>query len=317
MTMDPDVLQHTLEDLQSRIAARRKVPAHLKQLKQQHKECIAEQRMLARLVDDEKADVNKLERFSVTSLFLQLMGRKRDRLELEHQEYVAAALKYNACLNMLETLQYEILLLTDKYAELSALEERYQDLLQTKERMLHKAFPAIAAKIMRYDDVIRKKRLVIVEIDEALKAGMHARTKVRSLLKELDKVAEWVRYQSGHAVMGRAGRKQFVDRVGKKAVDAGATLNTFEIELKDVFKSLHIRDIFDRRGLEGFLDVFHDNLMTDWIVKSNLSHTRNNLTGAMDKINGMLATLRKEKRTKTGEIRDIAKHREELILRHK
>ena len=317
MNEDLAALQHVLEDLHLRITARRKLPAHLKQLKAQHKQYVKEKRKLEKLVAREQEDVNKLNRLSVTSLFYQLSGRKRERLELEHQEYVAAALKYNACLNMIETLQYEIILLADMYAELPNLEAQYDQWIKKKERLVRKSYPKIATRIMRFDESIAHKHQVVAEIDQALKAGMRARSRLRGLLKELDKIARWIKSYGGEGQMGSAGRKQFVDRVGKKVVDTGVMLNSFEIELRDVFKSLEIRDIFDLRGFQGFLDVFHDNLITDWVVKSNLSNTRNNLTAAMDKVSGLLASLRSEKKDQNKDIRDIQKLREELILRHK
>ena len=282
-------------------------------------ECYAEledQRKLShelyRILKKEEADVNKLEAMSVRAVFRHFLKNKDEQLEIEHQEYVVAALRYNECIDSVALLEYEIDLLERLLAREPELEERYKELLIKKELAVKESYPHIATQLNNLDYKITRRRMELKEIDEALKAGMAAKAKLLEVHKLIERVEGWGQW----GYVSNYSKSSFVDRARKIAVETKRALLKFESELKDVYKNLDVRDDLTLDAFDHFLSIFYDNMVTDWIVQSNLKHTQNSLFGTSAKAERLLASLRHEKQRTAHTISDFQLQKRNLITTH-
>jgi len=292
---------------------RRKLPGHIEALEKDRSRLNKQLRHLKRVLKKEEADVNKLQRFSVKSLFYRFLKSQERQLEIELQEYVVAALRYNECLEALELLEFELAVLEQKVEEIPQLENHLDRLLIQKERLLKQDFPEIATLLHALDLKVLQHANAVNEVDEALKAGMRARAQLRKLTKELGRVRQWGHW-SNDLSQGRLARKTVADRAYKTAIVAQANLKSFERELHDVFNQLHIADSFNLDSFENFLNSLYDTMITDWMMQRNLRYTSSNVSSSIAKVDRLLMSLKQVKQEKRERIRRLKKEQRVIIL---
>jgi hypothetical protein len=193
------------------------------------------------------------------------------------------------------------------------LESRRNALLAKKELALKETYPEIATMLGNIDYRMTVRRIELKEINEALKAGERARLKLIEIKNLLDKVEGWGAW-GGTQYMSKYSKTPFVDRARKTAVETRMELRKFEQELKDVYTNLHIKDDFTIQAFDHFLGIFYDNLITDWIVRNNLRHTQNSISGTYAKVDRLMASLKHEKGVLERALDDFEKQKLNLIV---
>ncbi len=106
MENDLQSIQNDLDLLSDKLTTRARSKenfetCHLKNLE-------AERKPLIQILRKEKADVNKLYAMSVNMLFRHFLKNTELQLEIEHQEYVVATLRYNEFINAFNLPDYEL-----------------------------------------------------------------------------------------------------------------------------------------------------------------------------------------------------------------
>ena len=80
--------------------------------------------------------LNRLEEGGITSLFYSILGNKVEKLDKERQEYLAAKLKHENCVNELENLEIEIKRIKLKISRIGKSRKRIQTILNAKSAKL-------------------------------------------------------------------------------------------------------------------------------------------------------------------------------------
>lgn len=107
-SMDLTDPRRELERLREELAALRRDQALAETLRQQEWQCQREAERLRLSWDKEQADVDRLDRVSLSSLLANLSGRKAERLEKEEAEALAARLRYQSAQQQLEEVRREL-----------------------------------------------------------------------------------------------------------------------------------------------------------------------------------------------------------------
>ncbi|MDX1476838.1 MAG: hypothetical protein R3301_03995 [Saprospiraceae bacterium] len=313
MTSEITTLQARLEEIAGQLAACRKIPGHLNRLYKQIRKKSQAYRHAERILQKEEADVNKLQRASVKSLFYRFLKSQERQLDIELQEYVAAALDYNACLEEIELLEFEISVLEDKLEQLPELEKEWESLIERKAALIQQHYPEVARRLRILDHSAYKIMLERREIDEAIIAGAKAKSLLKSIYRYLTRIKGWGAWQDGQGRYAPYAKKSLIDKARKKAVQADVALQQFDKELSDVFKKLKISQKFRVDAFRHFLDIFYNNLITDWIVQRNLKNTMHNVEAVIDSTQRYLDSLKEEKQTREDKLKDIEQKKEDLI----
>ena len=306
--------REALVGLAARLASCEKVPDHLKRLKRTLRRVKSELRKAKEIVRKEEADVNKLRHASVNAIFPRFLKSKKRQMEIELQEYVTAALNYNACLDQLEMIEFEMAIFERKLGELPALRALWAKELESLKSAIRKSHPEIARQYAHYEDQIQSEQKVIAEIDQAIAAGARCRKYLKAISSQLDKVDSWGRWPRTRGPYSLEAKSALIDKARASALRTTGALAIFEHELKDVFKTLAIADAFSLESFDHFLDTFHDNLVTDWVVQKDLRNSINNVTMAIAKVNRFIGTLRSEKRNHVNTVKQLTNLSHDLML---
>lgn len=274
-----------------------------------------EVRMLEQQMRKEFEDIENLEKLGMKALFYKVLGSQEEQLEKERQEYLQASLKYDQVRKNLELLEFEYNILKKKSGNLATIEQKLNDLSTKQEKELINMPGAAAQEIKKiYLQIDQQERLKI-DIAEAIKAGLKALECIDAVIAGLQQAHNWGQWDmSGRNPMSNHLKYSAIDKAKDWAYESNRQLKVFEKELLDVYKQipedfqLHI-DSFNR-----FIDVFFDNLITDWIIQQKIYNALNNTLNIRDKVVRMIKTLEAENPKVIQNISALEQRKKEFIL---
>lgn len=282
---------------------KRKIEVHLEALEKNLKKQEIEARRQLRIVDQEEEDIHKLEKLNLRSIFQKVLGNPEEELEKQRQEYLMAAMQYQGIKKNIKALKFEKQVLEKQLSGLfnaelafdkiySRVKETYKNLLDEKSK--HK-IKKIDLQILNHEERIK-------EIREAIRAGKKAEKILIKIIKDLSEIKQWGNpflsnkslsvYGKGH--YSSYGKKKFVNLAKEDAQKANILLEHFEIEILDIYKQFKLDYRNYIKSFSNFLEIFYDNLITDWIVKKNIDNTTHAMETIHDKVNRINAMLKNE-----------------------
>jgi hypothetical protein len=220
-------------------------------------------------LDQEKVDVEKLERISLTALFYSVLGSREQQLEKERQELLSAQLLYQQTKYQVESLRQEQASLLQRLNKLTGIEPEYELLLSEKEQLLRQSNQTVAKELIALSEQIANLDTEIKEMTEAITAGIQVVSGLDQVIKSLESAENWGAWDiMGGGLISTAIKHSRIDDARSGVNDVQVKISQFKRELADVRKNVELQ--IDIGELASFADFFFDGLIVDWIVQSRI-----------------------------------------------
>jgi len=295
----------------------KKAEIRLKELSNDINQSRQEMVVLEKLVQKEFEDVENLEKMGMKALFHKVLGNQEAQLEKERQEYLQVSLKYDQVRKSIELLEFEQNILQKKSGSISAIEARLNELSRIQEKELINMQGEGAMEIRKINSQIETQQRLKIDVNEAAKAGVKSLECIDGVVAGLQQAHKWGQWDmSGRNPMSNHLKYTAIDKAKDWAYEANRQLKLFEKELLDVYRQipqdfqLHL-DSFNR-----FIDVFFDNLITDWIIQQKIYNALNNTLNIRDKVVRMLKTLETETPRIDQNIEELEISKKQFILNY-
>lgn len=273
---------------------KKKIEGHLVNLEKRIKHQKKEVKHLQRVVDKEEDDVIELQKLSLHSIFTKLLGTKEHELEKQRQEYLMAALKWQGAKKSLEALKFEKVVLEKQLSGLFNAEIKFDNVFNKFENTLTQSLEdKTKLKLKKLDLRILNHEERIKEIREAIQAGKKAEKILVKIIKDLSEIKSWgnpfLNQKKSRTIYGKGkhasyGKRNFVSLAKKDAQKANILLEHFEIEILDIYKQFKLDYRNYIKSFSDFLEIFYDNLITDWVVKKSIDNTIHAMETIHDKV---------------------------------
>ncbi|MHB8971286.1 MAG: hypothetical protein ACYC4N_12635 [Pirellulaceae bacterium] len=282
-----DQINEGLLRAKEQVRAKRKLEAMLRETQQvlddAHQRCNAHRRRL----EAEKADVDKLEGLGLTALFYTILGTKREHLQKEKEEYLAARLKYESAAKTVEEVLEEVQGLRTELGEFTSSEAEYERLLDEKERLLAQAGGDRAKQLLGFSERLADFSAKHKELREALEAGGQASAALQQVQSDLHSAANWGTWDLlGGGLLVTMAKHSRIDAAREHAHTAQRHLRSFQKELADADKRLGVS--LDIGVFVTFADYFFDGLIADWIMQSKIQNASSTCSSAISKVSAVL-----------------------------
>jgi len=260
-----------LFQLKERVEEKKRLETQLKKTLHDNSKTKERLAQLSAQLKKELNDVKQLEEDGITSLFYSILGNKVEKLDKERQEFLAAKLKHENCINELNKLEIEIKRIKSKITELGDPETKYKTLLNAKSAQL---------KLTRDDRFIKYERLLEnhlqqkSELNEAIEAGEMALKGLRLAIQALRKAKNWGIYDMvGGGLLATAVKHSKMDEAKSLIQDVQVWLRKFKRELSDVNIVTNEDLTIQLSSFSTFADYFFDNLIFDWVVQDKINRS--------------------------------------------
>ncbi|MEM6966385.1 MAG: hypothetical protein AAF573_16600 [Bacteroidota bacterium] len=313
-----DNFQKQLNKILNKYQDFERIQKHLSSLDKQLKNGYKELDKLNRMLEKQGQDVEQLEKLSLKGIFHKMLGSKNEQLDKERQEYLQVALKRNEHKKSLELLEYEKGILEEKMSKLKNIPAQAEALIKQREHNLMRSGTPVGMRILTISKQIDESKRLKREIAEAIEAGGAA----VEVLNEMESYLRSARNWGNWDVMGGRGMTTYVkhsniDRARARLHKAQHLLNRFEDELRDVYNPRQLNLSLNLDSFTRFIDIFFDNLISDWIVQQRIRNALSNVQAVRDRASRLVGTLDMDDKDLTMKIKQLEKEKKQLIMNYK
>lgn len=281
-----------LQKLQEKAAQKKSVEAKLRELKAQKDELNNRVYVFKKTMRREQADVDRLERTSLSSVFYAMLGKKEEMLDKEKVEAYAAKVKCDSAVEELKVLEDDLQQREAQLRDLIDCEQQYHALLQEKREAIKATDSLDAERIIQIEQQIAEQKNHKKEIKEAISAGTLALGTAISIVSSLDSAQSWGTYDlvNGGLIAGMA-KHSYLDEAQNKVITLQSQLRKFKTELTDV--TIHAEMKVNVDGFLRFADYFYDGLFADWAVLDRIGRSKSSVMAVKTKIESALSKLKR------------------------
>jgi hypothetical protein len=299
-----DELNLRLTQTKERIRSKQKLEAMLAQVQAALRQSEARSSELKERLASEKADVDKLESLSLTGMFYSVLGTKREHLDKEKQEHLAAKLKYDESVEAVTDLQTERTRLQQELESYQSVEHDYSRLIKEKESLLASSQDPRADRLLRFTEQLADLASDEKELTEAVQAGESALRALRDVQSDLRSAANWGTWDMlGGGMLSTMAKHSKIDSARQRAHTAQRQLRRFQEELADAGQRLNVS--LEIGGFSKFADFFFDGLIADWVVQSKIREASSACSSALSRVSSAVGECQRR-------LTDIKREREEV-----
>lgn len=280
----------TLRGLQAKSQRKKHLSVSLEEMKKQKKPLEQKLKLLKISAYNEEVDVYNLENKNLTSIFLDLIGKKESKLEKERAEELAARLKRDAAQREFDDLVLRITNCESELATLECADEQYRTALDEKLLAIKKSGKADADHILVLGERIAICDNQIREVDEALDIAENAKDFADEALSELDSAENWGTYDIfGGGLATNIAKHDHIGNADLCMKNLKKELLKLKTELCDVEIDADVEIVID--GFTEYVDFFIDNIFTDLEVLEQIKETRKSVENTFGQIKELIKKL--------------------------
>lgn len=306
-------MDEKLTHAKTRLRRRQKLESMLGEARRTLLDEQTKQSHLKRKLEDEQADVDRLEGFSLSGIFYTMLGTKEDRLDQERQEVLSAKLRYDETVEAIAHAQGEVERLQVELSAFQGAQEDYDRLIAEKERLLRQAADERMTTLLDFAEQLADLQSEQTELNEALQAGNEALVALESVRDELRSAQNWGTWDMlGGGLLSTMAKHSHIDSARERAHRAQQRLHRFREELADADQRLQV-SLDDIGGFSTFADYFFDGLIADWVVQSKIENASSACSIAIQGVRRAMAACGDRLEAIEQEVDQVGRQKREFI----
>ncbi|MEL7976519.1 hypothetical protein AAG589_11705 [Isoptericola sp. F-RaC21] len=263
---------------------------------------------------DETADVARLESLSLARVWAGLRGDRTRRLDDERAEQQAAEYVAATAQARRDAAERELRAADAGLAALGDVHARWRAALAAKEEWVRGAGGPAAAELAAVAEQVGGWRAQQVEIAQAQEAAGRAAQALAAAAGELRSADGWSTYDTffDGGMIASMAKHDRMDRAAGLLREADGALRHLAVELGDLGEQ-GVGGV----GVDGFtrtLDVWFDNIFTDWSVRNGIAEARDRVGAAVRAVDGVRQRLAERSAAADAELAALAARRESLLV---
>jgi len=264
-------------------------------------------------MNQEQADVDKLEGRSLAAFFAGLRGNKEERLDKERQEARAARVKYDMALLERNQVEDQLRRTREELADLETIPAQREAILAQWAQAVKAVGGAAGKAVLDLEEKRAWHEGQRREITEAVAAGQEALTHADGILDSLNSADGWATMDVfGGGLLSSVFKYDAIDQAQAKVESLQLALRRFRTELVDVSVDADLNFTMD--GTTQFFDVFLDNICTDFRVMDEINKSQERVWQVKKEIQSLQEHLTQQDSQHQADLEQLDRDLEELLL---
>ena len=218
----------------------------------------------------EQADVDRLQRLSWASLYYDFLNRKEQQLTKEEAEAQQAHARFDSINATLEATRARCHDLQQQLAPFSTVDAAYDSLIRQKQEAMARRTDETARRYQRQveeTERLDRKQKELVEAEQAGKLLLNDVMRLNKLLAEARSRGNWDLFLDSSLIS--YAKYQTLDKVRDQTFAVNHRLTLFQQEYADLGRTAPLNQLLTSNTTR-FVDIFFDNIFTDWAVQSRI-----------------------------------------------
>lgn len=306
-------LNEQLAEVKNQQHKRRKWKAQIADYEAEHQQ---QQQTLSDLkskMEEDQADIEKLEELSFSHLLAVLTGSTDERIRDKQEVIAATKLKYDETQHALPHIEQSIQDIREKLGELPDIDRDYQRIMQKKEKLMADTPRTVLTR--RYDEVteeVADLQSFLTETTEAIKAGEKVNRPLDEAIEALEKAKGW----GGLDLFGGGAfithlKHNHIDAAKESIHEAQMKMRMFHKELLDIHKESDMN--IEIQGLLTFANFFFDGIFINYVVQGKIEESLENVKEKQNEIDKIIFQLNVRYDRKEKEFKRLKKEKKTIL----
>lgn len=271
---------------------------------------------LLRQYEKKSRNVERLQKESLSSFLLKLIGKYEDKLDKGQRGEINTKFAYDRATTHLDTLMREKDELSSRISALRAEEQTYQVELTNRRREL--AIQLTEQEGIRYAELGNERNTIIsqiTEIREALSVAARAKSTAQSALESLKGAASWATYDvfTSGGIISHIAKYSHIDSAEQNFHTLSSQLRDLQSELNDVH-GLTVSGLNEISSTQRAIDFWLDNIFTDLSVRRQIKDNTEQISRLLRNINTVESALKAKLKEEESKFAKNRRCEEELLL---
>jgi chromosome segregation ATPase len=271
---------------------------------------------LLRQYEKESRDVEQLQKESLSSFLLRLIGKHEDKLEQKQAEEINAKLAYDRAATNLENLIEEKNELASRISNLRSEERTYQS--ELKSRRVELSIQPSEPSGVRYIELENERKAImaqVTEIEEALRAASRAKSTANKIEKSLDSAGGWATFDvfTKGGLITHMAKYSHIDDAEKGFHLLSSQIDELKNELADV-DGLTSSGLTEISSGQRSIDFWFNNIFTSLSVRSQIKDNAAQITQLIKNLDSTESVLNKKLKEQESALGKNKRDEEELLL---
>lgn len=268
----------------------RKLSAQKADLEQQLAQCRSRRLDAERVLEQEEADVDRLEDMGLAYVFHTILGDRAEKLAKERREALAAHLRHQQAAQEEADVSARLEETRTRWAALAGAEGRYQAALKEKQELLKELPGPTAQRMEELEQTMAKAESQLREIGEAEQAARAVLDCLDGAADSLDSAEDWgVWDMLGGGMISTVIKHDHIDDARDQVSQAQLALSRLRTELADV--EMVEGPVVSIGEFATFADYFFDGLIADWVVQDGIHDAQESVNQTTAQVRGILNRL--------------------------
>lgn len=283
-------IDRAIEELTAAQARHARLTAQMDELYRQREERQARVEETARVFRKEQDDVDQLEKGGLRALLLSLTGDRKERLDRERREALAAKFQYDQARSDLEYLEAKLTDLIRERDGLTYSPRKLEQLLAEKAELIKSMGGRQGARLAELDGRLSELRHQQKELNEAISAGQNVKRLLGYVQDNLDAARGFGTWDMlGGGLIVNMAKHDHLDSAQSSIRAAQRALCDFRTELADI-SDIQVPNI-QIGPFATFADYFFDDIFSDWFVQSGIKKAQERVSEIRMKLTAALRAL--------------------------
>lgn len=262
---------------------------------------------------DERADVERLESLSMGRVIAALAGRRESDLARERAEAQAAELVLAEARGRLRDAEEQVAQVRSELQALGDVAAQERAARELRERALRAVPGETGDRLTQVARASGELESRLREYDEALTAARAAHGALSAAADRLGRASDWASWDTfgGGGLLTDAMKYQRIDEATARLRDADRALVALARELSDVEVSPVAR--LEVPELTRAMDVWFDNILSDWGVRSRVRDALARVQGLLVQVNRLGDDLARSRNAVASELAEAEEERSRLL----
>ena len=247
-----------------------------------------ELRYLERQLNEEKKQMDDLNKLSISNIFTSIFKNKKSKKENQEKEYLDAKVKYEKQLLIVNSLREKIKIKRNELDKIENCEEEYDKLMDEKINVLKLQGDYFTKeKIRLLDEKLNEYLKINEDIRKTHKIGKNLLEEVKLAKHDLEWSKKWGKVDMvAKDSMSSIAKQNKIRKVKLKFENIEKLINQFNKELEDIkINNLEFSNI------TFAMDIFFDNIFTDISVQRQINDSIEDIERLEDKVQNILYKL--------------------------
>jgi hypothetical protein len=266
------------------------------------------------VVGEEARDVEALESMSPARIWAAIRGTRTSELDRERAELAAEQYRAAAALRTLESATALRQRLEADVDALGDVRDRRARAIATEEARLRATGGSVGAQLLEVSEQLASTQAQLREVHQAKAAERGARTSLEAAAELLGAASDWAVFDTlfGGGMLTGMVKYEKIDAATARVQAANEALKRLSAELADV--GLRAVGGVDVSEFDRTLDLWFDNIFTDWTVQQRVTEAAERVQAALRAVDGVADRLRGRELELDSLLATLTQAREQLII---